>query len=284
MNIDATPLIEILPMPQRSHVQNHGEDWTGTNSTVMRRKLQNRLNQRASRQRRKADPKKLEAIIEIMGTRGPLILDPSLPPPASEEVCINRVDLQRIVASKSFNTYITNTSISADSYLLTLLHFNVIRALTINVEILKLPMDRMDDDILSPFNISSSSQYPSSDISNLPTALQPTNLQISIEHHPEIDIFPFPQCRDNLLSALSTGDGWDDVEFCRDIMYGVEGGDGRTGLIVWGEPWIPSSWEVEEKFARKWAWLLRGCGELFISTNIWRKGRGERGLVFGEVS
>ncbi|KAG4024975.1 hypothetical protein MFRU_076g00220 [Monilinia fructicola] len=283
MDINGAPLIEILPMPQRSQAQNHGEDWTGTSSPAMRRKLQNRLNQRASRQRRKAGLRKLETTtIKAIETRSPIILDPSTPP-TKEEVCMNHMGLQRILSSQSFNTYITNTSIPADSYLLTLLHFNVIRALTINVGILKLPVDRMDDDILSPFNIPSTSQYPPSDSLTLPPALQPTKLQMSIEHHPEIDIFPFPQCRDNLLVALSKGDGWDDVEFCRDILYGVEGGDGRTGLIVWGDPWVASSWEVEEMFARKWKWMLRGCGDLFDSTNRWRKGRGERGLVLGEL-
>ncbi|KAF7868552.1 hypothetical protein EAF04_005083 [Stromatinia cepivora] len=273
MNIDETPRIEILPMPQRSQIQNQAEDWTGTSNSVMRRKLQNRLNQRASRQRRKLDSRRVEAPTKFMETQDPKILDPSTPP-AKEEMC--NVDLKRILSSKSFNAYLTNTSIPADSYLLTLLHFNVVRALTTNVEILKLPIDRMEDDILSPFNTSSSP-------AQLPATLQPTKLQIEIEHHPEIDIFPFPPCRDNLLSALAKGDVWDDVEFCRDIMYGVEGGDGRTGLIVWGDPWVPGSWEVEENFARKWAWSLKGCGELFESTNKWRNRRGERGLVLGEV-
>ncbi|THV44536.1 hypothetical protein BGAL_0622g00020 [Botrytis galanthina] len=278
------PRIEILPMKQRSQIQNVEEDWTGTSSTVMRRKLQNRLNQRASRQRRKADSRKLQAISKVVESQGPMILDPTTPPP-KECMCINHIDLKRIVASRSFNSYITDTSIPADSYLLTLLHFNIIRALSINVEILKLPVDRMDDDILSPFNKASSTQSPQDipDLSNLPLALKPTNLQIEIEHHPEIDIFPFPRCRDLILSSLSRGGEWDDIEFCRDIMYGVEGGGGRTGFIVWGDPWMPESWEVEENFARKWKWLLEGCEELFMSTNKWRDGRGEEKLVFEEL-
>ncbi|KAM0138006.1 hypothetical protein ACHAP3_003781 [Botrytis cinerea] len=278
------PRIEILPMKQRSQIQNLEEDWTGTSSTVMRRKLQNRLNQRASRQRRKVDSKRLEAITKVIETQGPIILDPTTPPPKTC-MCINNIDVKRIIASRSFNSYITNTSVPTDSYLLTLLHFNIIRALSINVEILKLPVDRMDDDILSPFNTSSSTQYPQGlpDLSNLPPALKPTSLQIEIKHHPEIDVFPFPRCRDLILSALSRGDEWNDIEFCRDIMYGLEGGGGRTGFIVWGDPWVPASWEVEETFAKKWKWLLEGCEELFISTNNWRVGRGEEKLVFEEL-
>ena len=42
--------IEVLPMPvaARSEIRGMDEDWTGMTSSAMRRKLQNRLNQRAS--------------------------------------------------------------------------------------------------------------------------------------------------------------------------------------------------------------------------------------------
>jgi hypothetical protein len=43
------PGIEILPMCQRSEIKDGKEDWTGKSSTSERRKLQNRLNQRAYR-------------------------------------------------------------------------------------------------------------------------------------------------------------------------------------------------------------------------------------------
>ncbi|RAL64316.1 hypothetical protein DID88_002207 [Monilinia fructigena] len=76
MNINEIPRIEVLPMPQRSQVQNHGEDWTGTSSTTMRRKLQNRLNQRASRQRRKAEFRKLETMTKAIKTQSPSSLTP----------------------------------------------------------------------------------------------------------------------------------------------------------------------------------------------------------------
>jgi hypothetical protein len=43
------PIIEILPMCQRLEIKDGKEDWTGKSSTSERRKLQNRLNQRAYR-------------------------------------------------------------------------------------------------------------------------------------------------------------------------------------------------------------------------------------------
>lgn len=42
------PPIEVVPMAQRSEAFDSVEDWTGITSTAVRRKLQNRLNQRAS--------------------------------------------------------------------------------------------------------------------------------------------------------------------------------------------------------------------------------------------
>jgi hypothetical protein len=41
--------IEVVPMPQRIEAKDIKEDWTGKSSTALRRKLQNRLNKRASR-------------------------------------------------------------------------------------------------------------------------------------------------------------------------------------------------------------------------------------------
>ena len=41
--------IELVPMTQRLNIKNRKEDWTGKSDTALRRKLQNRLNQRASR-------------------------------------------------------------------------------------------------------------------------------------------------------------------------------------------------------------------------------------------
>lgn len=60
-------------------------------------------------------------------------------------------------------------------------------------------------------------------------------------------------------------DGFDDVE--------------SRGLLVWGDPWLVSSWEISPGFAKKWAFLLKGCGEMVHATNAWRESRGEEPLV-----
>lgn len=110
---------------------------------------------------------------------------------------------------------------------------------------------------------------------------------------------PFPRLRDNMILAQGT---YDDYAFCEDLVGVVcvrpddpvdddeshpgwrtvdeQGPRNEPGLIVWSEPWRPESWEVSEAFAKKWAWLFKGCGDLLKSTNYWRELRGEESLVW----
>jgi hypothetical protein len=86
-------------------------------------------------------------------------------------------------------------------------------------------------------------------------------------HHPEINVIPFPEIRDRLLKKEKSFDEW---ELCFDILglsptsIELSGGTGEgcTGLLVWGGPWNPGSWEVSERFAKKWQWLVAGCDEV----------------------
>lgn len=47
INLAAAPLIEQRDMTQRREIRTASEDWTGKTSSAERRRLQNRLNQRA---------------------------------------------------------------------------------------------------------------------------------------------------------------------------------------------------------------------------------------------
>lgn len=84
------------------------------------------------------------------------------------------------------------------------------------------------------------------------------------------------------------GGAIDGDELCVDMLYGVEDEwseeavGGRTGLIVWSDPWLEGSWEVEEGFARKYGAMLVGCRGLIESTNYWRRSRGEAPLLLGD--
>ncbi|PVH81081.1 hypothetical protein DL98DRAFT_571439 [Cadophora sp. DSE1049] len=302
--------IELQRMAQRSEVKDQDEDWTGKTSTALRRKLQNRLNQRASRKRRKQ-----------LATQKPQVFIQDIPSPEKEPdlvlpinpnayirdvatrpkpnsgappPCIYTATRRIVTSTPSFAAFLS-TPLPVDQKLMTLLHFNLVRALLQNVHILGLDPDLMEDDIPSPF------QAPHDDLvdlmERLPDSLKPTMLQLTVPHHPEVDGFPYPELRDNFIRA---GESFDTDEFCMDMLYGVESegeagqgqgqckgrssvGYGRTGLIVWSDPWLTGSWEVDECFARKYSWLLKGCREIHESTNFWRRSRGEPPLRFEEV-
>ncbi len=157
--------------------------------------------------------------------------------------------------------------------LLTLIQFNVFRALVNNTFAMSFSFDWLTAEAESPFNISPSTSCQS--LSQYPPHLRPTALQISTPHHPWIDLFPFPALRDNMLSL---GEDYEDDDLCYDLVETCHAPSERSGLIVWSDASRPESWEVTEEFARKWAWMLKGCDELMRSTNMWRRRRGEEDL------
>lgn len=183
----------------------------------------------------------------------------------------------RLTVNSSFPQFL-DIPLPVDQKLLTLLHFNLVRAISILVTMLKQDPKKMNDDLESPFI----SDDPDLDIQQLPPMMRPTVLQKTVPHHPEADMFPFPEWRDNFILG---GKDIDDVELCMDLLYGVEdetdhgSSVGRTGMIVWDEPWLQTSWEIEEGFARKWGRLVKGCHSLIESTNFWRASRGERPIL-----
>ena len=207
-------------------------------------------------------------------------------PSRVSNICMEPLKRKWVTGAMDFSSFLhPKTPLSPDHKLLTLLHFNLIRALTRITLILGVNPDHMHLDIESPFHSAASNLS----LSELPPNLRPTEMQLTVPHHPEVDIFPFPTFRDNMIVANNT---LDDVEFCQDIVYGVDDGSGaprnvdlgkcakcdpsgRTGLIVWADPWFQSSWEVDVEFAKKYKGLFVGCEELINSTNVWRERRGE---------
>ena len=157
--------------------------------------------------------------------------------------------------------------------LLHLTQLNFTRALMENTRILGLTSDKLHDDAISPFNTAGPWQYDFEYC--LPSTLQPTMTQRSIEHHPWLDLIPISQMRDNLIRA---GESYDETQLCLDMKGSGSARDGGAGIIVWRDPWDPSGWEVTEAFARSWGWVIGNCRDLFQSTNHWRAKRNEKPL------
>ena len=171
-------------------------------------------------------------------------------------------------------------------HLLTLVYYNVYRALIANVAILGLDLDLMvTDDYPSPFT--PLSPTASSALRGLPPALQPTPLQLAVAHHPQWDIVPDPVIRNNLLRNGEPS--INDVELCMDLIGSeerrrrYEKSNEPAGCIVWGDPWTVDAWEVTEAFVRNYPWLFNGADCIKKSTNAWRESRDEPPLDFVEL-
>ncbi|KAI1375967.1 hypothetical protein F4677DRAFT_445683 [Hypoxylon crocopeplum] len=164
--------------------------------------------------------------------------------------------------------------LSADHRLLVLIQYNVLRALMTNMSILSI-LSRIPLECGAALNIKDLPSPPES----IPPSLESTQLQKRIRHDAWIDIVPWSNMRDNFL--LNRGK-YDEDDLCVDMVGGLyEGFDEvqTRGLIVWGEPWSETGWEVSKGFATKWSFLLKGCDALVESTNRWRESRGEERLV-----
>jgi len=56
----------------------------------------------------------------------------------------------------------------------------------------------------------------------------------------------------------------------------------NSEIKVWGHtPWDSKGWEIGEKFARKWWWLIDE--EVLSGANFWRGVRSEPGLTMGGI-
>ncbi|KAI0205572.1 hypothetical protein F4808DRAFT_238203 [Astrocystis sublimbata] len=167
--------------------------------------------------------------------------------------------------------------LSPDHRLLVLIQLNVYRAMLTNMAMLRL-IDRLPMEC--GMVLFAKDFPPPPDV--IPPSLQDTWLQQSTPHDMWIDVFPCPKMRDNLIAYDKFLDG-DDL--CGDVMGGLYEGYNDievNGLLVWGDPWSETAWEVTPGFAKKWGFLLKGCDGLIKATNKFRAARGEDKIVIEE--
>ena len=160
--------------------------------------------------------------------------------------------------------------LSPDHRLLVLIQLNAFRAMLSNMAILRI-LERLPTEC--GMVLYAKDFPPPPDV--LPPSLQDTWLQQSTPHDMWLDMIPFPKMRDNILAY---GTALDEDDFCVDTMGGLFEGFNDielNGMLVWGEPWSETGWEVTEGFAKKWGFLLKGCD----ATNKYRAARGEDRLV-----
>ncbi|KAL2819694.1 hypothetical protein BJX63DRAFT_359411 [Aspergillus granulosus] len=121
--------------------------------------------------------------------------------------------------------------------------------------------------------------------------LRPNKEQITIKHHPYIDILPFPELRKSLITRPQD---YDEDEFFHDMLFGLVcwGGAGvgkrdrhaSTGFASTGTPWDVRSWEGQAWFLKKYWSLLGGEeGELPRQSEWWRSIRGDQPLEIEDL-
>ncbi|KAJ5546577.1 hypothetical protein N7494_004162 [Penicillium frequentans] len=272
---------------------------TPTTDAAAKRRLQNRLNQRASRERRalkagKQNNKQKRWIIYTEGAKAHaepelvksdhMIISSIPPKKPTHNLCHLKTQTSATIADWNARKHYLIAQLeqrvasAAANQLnqLTLLapvtNLNIVNAMLINATFMGLTLELLGEEIVSTFNI------PGPMTLQLPPSLQPTSTQIEIHHHPWIDLMPMKSFRDVLLKNL---DKYDEDDFCGDL-HGQIGASNGIGLISWGEPWDPSAYEISEGVFRKWAWLLKECPEIIRTTNHWRRIRGEKPLHIGQ--
>ncbi|KAK2589645.1 hypothetical protein QQS21_012674, partial [Conoideocrella luteorostrata] len=267
-------------------------------SSSMRKKIQNRINQRSrrARQRQRQVAPQLtssDAQTNVISQTRHIVTTGSATTLVSA-VLSHELDLKKLLDSlrilelqsqdnqaifRAFETVANQdrqTGFLRSGMLFNLYQFNFSRSLMLNAEVLRLSARDMHDDACSGF-VTSGPRPPdqSFDIHSIPAGLQPTALQRVVAHHPWVDLLPVPQLRDNIIGR--DVDSYDEEGLCR--AFTGRGQQGGAGVIVWREPWDAGGWELTEEFVRSWGWVFQGCSELYQSTNMWRAQRGER-LLF----
>ncbi|KAL3468790.1 hypothetical protein BJX99DRAFT_265810 [Aspergillus californicus] len=283
-------IITLSHMPQQLHAWKADDDWTGVVDRKERRKLQNRQNQRKWRERKKATTKRaqdspgssctLSDSGSSQGSSATLAATEVAERDESDTLACRHMPAHALNFLREFEASVRESYLRGSpqvEHLMGLQRLNVHRAIHDNILAIGMTVDWMAaDDAVSIFNVTQPLGRAFNEES-IPVSLRPTEIQRAIPHHPWLDFFPFPVMRDYMITAAHL---FDDDELCHDLMAFWDTRNSGATLLVWGQPWDPRNWEVTEGFLRKWGWLLRGSPELVVSTNYWRRRRGEMPLVW----
>ncbi|KAL2811414.1 hypothetical protein BJX63DRAFT_276325 [Aspergillus granulosus] len=132
------------------------------------------------------------------------------------------------------------------------------------------------DDAISPF-ISTRPYAPwatAEKIATLKPDLQPVPEQMTVAHHPYLDLIPFPSFRTRALLALARGDRtFDETDLCFDLMHGGMRCNGSVKASLHGRgegtAWDARSWEVTPWFFRKWSALVGDENGSIYQNSVW---------------
>lgn len=109
---------------------------------------------------------------------------------------------------------------------------------------------------------------------NLKPDLQPVLEQVTVDHHPYLDIIPFPSFRSRALSVMACSErALDEDALCFDLMHGGMQCNSSQNVSLHGRgngvPWDARSWEVTPWFFRKWGMLVGDESEFIYKNSAW---------------
>ncbi|KAH6719649.1 hypothetical protein BKA61DRAFT_628703 [Leptodontidium sp. MPI-SDFR-AT-0119] len=274
-----------------------------------RKRLQNRVNQRARRQRMKeqadAVPKTRKAHktpyrVESwrLVQRPCLSTQTSRPAPLQSntaEICM--IPGEALPGLELGPTHDSDPSLSADRALIHLIIHNVAQGFMQNISLLRLMASFSNVAQDPPLNSDLAAGCkvaivrPTRRI--MPPCLLPTQLQIDFPHPMWMNMFPFPEIRDNLIRRQHSFNHKDFLKsLFGDLIYVMSPtgqyqlgplsvlslprhgqqddslpGNDREGLILWGEAYLKENWEATPLFLTKWPWVAEGCHGLVDISN-----------------
>jgi hypothetical protein len=282
------------------------ENWRGKSDPSQRRCIQNRLNQRAFRERHRTGrvrkdhdhrrysalstiPEEKPATEDVDGNGHGLLQSFHEGGPGCDDVgwmqqkCLRPLPLfgtirKCIDSGVSRTAYTASTCSSETSWdeLSLVINCNFMRAVTENAQRLRLSLSSLRSGAIT-------TTFRHASVVDLPQTLEPVELQYLLPHDPIIDTIPHARLRYNVLHCIIT-DKLDAACFSTYLrrsgaIVNIQGETLRSGFVVWDLSHHLSSWELSEAFIKTWGFLLGGCEDFVAVTNVWRNRKGEKSLT-----